>query len=79
MEDCHSERGKGGFDVKRSNYHEELEKEKEKLNRLAEEALKNGIPLTQNEAFMAQNRKVDALIVKITKEQERPRKNQRER
>lgn len=65
--------------MKRSNYHEELEKEKEKLNRLAEEALKNGIPLTQNEAFMAQNRKVDALIVKITKEQERPRKNQRER
>ena len=65
--------------MKRMNYHKELEKEKEKLNRLAEEALKKGIPLTQDEAFMAQNRKVDALIVKITKEKEQPRKNQRER
>ncbi len=65
--------------MKRVNYHEELEKEKEKLNRLAEEALKNGIPLTQDEAFMAQNRKVDELVVKITKETEQHRKKQRER
>lgn len=65
--------------MKRVNYHEELEKEKEKLNRLAEEALKNGIPLTQDEAFMAQNRKVDALVVKIIKETEQHRKKQRER
>ncbi|MCG9968373.1 hypothetical protein L9W92_09940 [Pelotomaculum terephthalicicum JT] len=65
--------------MKRVNYHEELEKEKEKLNRLADEALKNGIPLTQDEALMAQNRKVDALVVKVTKEQERHRKKQRER
>ncbi|WP_027364642.1 hypothetical protein [Desulfotruncus alcoholivorax] len=65
--------------MKRVNYHEELEKEKEKLNRLGEEALKNGIPLTQDEAFMAQNRKVDALVVKVIKEKERNRKKQRER
>jgi len=65
--------------VKRVNYHEELEKEKEELNRLAEEALKNGILLTQDEAFMAQNRKVDALVVKVTKEQERHKKNRQER
>jgi hypothetical protein len=65
--------------VRRVNYHEELEKEKEKLNRLADEAMKNGIPLTQDEAFMEQNRKVDSLVVKIQKEKERNRKNQRER
>lgn len=65
--------------MKRMNYHEELEKEKEKLNKLADEALKNGIPLTQDEAFMEQNRKVDALVVKIIKEKERHRKKQRER
>jgi len=65
--------------LKRVNYHKELEKEKEKLNRLADEALKNGIPLTQDEAFMAQNRKVDALVVKVIKEQERHRKDRQER
>lgn len=65
--------------MKRVNYHEELEKEKEKLRKLGEEALKNGIPLTQDEAFMAQNRKVDALVVKIQKEKEQNRKKQRER
>jgi hypothetical protein len=58
---------------------EKLEREKEKLNRLADEALKNGIPLTQDEAFMAQNRKVDALVLKIQKEKEKHRKNQQER
>lgn len=58
--------------------HEKLEKERRKLNKLGEEALKNGIPLTQDEAFMAQNRKVDALVVKIIKGKERYRKKQRE-
>ena len=42
-----------------------LEKEKEKLNKLANEALRKGIPLTQDEKFMAQNRKVDVLVAKI--------------
>jgi len=65
--------------MKKASLNDRLEKEKEKLNRLADKALKNGIPLTQDEAFMAQNRKVDALVVKIIKEKERHRKNQRER
>lgn len=65
--------------MKKASLNEKLEKEREKLNRLADEALKNGIPLTQDEAFMEQNRKVDALVVKIQKEQERHRKKQRER
>lgn len=65
--------------MKQENYNKELEIEKEKLNRLADEALKNGIPLTQDEAFMEQNRKVDALAVKIQKEKEKHRKKQQER
>jgi len=69
----------GGFNMKKETLNEKLEKEKEKLNRLADEALKNGIPLTQDEAFMAQNRKVDELILIIQKEKEKHRKNQQER
>jgi len=62
--------------MKKASLNDRLEKEQEKLRKLGEEALKNGIPLTQDEAFMAQNRKVDELVVKIIKEQERHRKNQ---
>jgi len=65
--------------MNKSSLNEKLEKEQEILRRLADEALKNGIPLTQDEAFMEQNRKVDALVVKIIKEGERHRKNQQER
>jgi hypothetical protein len=65
--------------MKKASLNDKLEKEQEKLRKLGEEVLKNGIPLTQDEAFMAQNRKVDALLVKIIKEQERHRKKQRER
>jgi len=65
--------------MKKASLNDKLEKEQEKLRKLGEEVLKNGIPLTQDEAFMAQNRKVDALVVKIIKEQERHRKKQRER
>ena len=65
--------------MKQGNYNKELEKEKEKLNRLADKALESGIPLTQDEAFMAQNRKVDELIVKIQMEKERHRNKQLER
>ncbi|MFZ5944024.1 MAG: hypothetical protein ACOYVD_07930 [Bacillota bacterium] len=62
--------------MKNMPFNDKLEKEKEKLHRLADEALKNGIPLTQDEAFMAQNRKVDRLVVKIQKEKERQKKQQ---
>ena len=44
---------------------EELEREKEKLYKLANEAWKKGIPLTQDEDFMAQNHKVDVLVAKV--------------
>lgn len=46
---------------------EELEKEKGELNKLANEALRKGIPLTQDKEFMAQNQKVDVLVAKIQK------------
>ncbi len=44
---------------------EELEKETEILKKLADEAIKKGIPLTQDEKFMEQNHKVDILVAKI--------------
>ncbi len=60
-------------------YHEELEMEKEKLCRLVGEALKNGTPIIQDEAVMAQNRKVDTLVVRIQREKIQYKKNQQER
>ncbi|SHI26415.1 hypothetical protein [Desulfosporosinus lacus] len=47
---------------------ERLKREKEKLHRLVEEAIKNEIPIIQDEAVMRQNRKVDALVVGLQKE-----------
>ncbi len=67
------------FNMKKPSLDEKLKIEKEKLNRLADEAWEKGIPLNQDEAFMTQNRKVDELVVKILKEQERQRKNRQER
>lgn len=60
-------------------YNKRLEIAQEKLKMLANEAMKKGIPLTQDEAFMTQNRKVDALVVKIQKEKEKHRKSELER
>ncbi|MCB8818597.1 hypothetical protein [Desulfosporosinus shakirovi] len=65
--------------MKKSSFDEKLKIEKEKLNSLADEALEKGIPLNQDEAFMEQNRKVDELVVKIIRNQERQRKNRQER
>lgn len=65
--------------MKKSSFDEKLKIEKEKLNRLADEALKKGIPLIQDEAFMEQNRKVDELVVKAQRYQEQQRKNLQER
>lgn len=65
--------------MKKVPLNEKMEKEKEKLCRLVDEALRNGIPLTQDEAVMEQNRKVDVLVVKIQKEIGRHRKKQQER
>jgi len=50
--------GKGVLKMKNASLYEKLGEEQEKLRKLGEEALKNDIPLTQDEAFMAQNRKV---------------------
>lgn len=58
------------------NYNKELEKEKEKLVKLVNEALKNGTPIIQDKAVMEQNRKVDELVVKIQKEKQIHRKKQ---
>jgi len=60
-------------------YNKKLEIEQEKLKMLANEAMKRGIPLNQDEAFMTQNRKVDALIVKIQKEKVKQQKSEKER
>jgi len=65
--------------MKKSSFNKKLKIEKEKLNMLADETWEKGIPLNQYEAFMAQNRKVDELVVKILKEHERQRKNRQER
>lgn len=62
----------------KSNCDKNLETEREKLNSLADEAMKKGIPLNQDEAFMEQNRKVDELVVRIQKEKAKHRK-QKER
>ena len=65
--------------MKKLSFDEKLKIEKEKLYRLADEALKKDIPLIQDEAFMEQNRKVDELVVKTQRDQEQQRKNQQER
>lgn len=61
--------------MKKSSCDEKLETEREKLNRLADEAMKKGIPLNQDEAFMEQNRKVDELVVRIQREKAKHRKH----
>ncbi|MFZ5974022.1 MAG: hypothetical protein ACOYU3_01260 [Bacillota bacterium] len=53
------------------NTYDELEKEREKLNNLVNEAIKNGVHISQNEVILAQSRKVDALIYQLQKERER--------
>ena len=65
--------------MKKSSFDEKLKIEKEKLYKLADEAVKKGIPLIQDEAFMEQNRKVDELVVKAQRDQEQQRKKQQER
>lgn len=59
---------KGDFSMGKISLDERLKREKEKLHRLVEEAINNGIPIIQDEAVMRQNRKVDALVVRLQKE-----------
>jgi len=50
--------------------YKELETEREKLNRLVAQALKDNRPTTSDEAIVAQSHKVDAILEKIAKQQE---------
>jgi hypothetical protein len=65
--------------VKKARYDKELEREKEKLNKLVGEAFNKGTPFTEDEAVTEQNCKVDTLVVKIQKEKRKQNKNQMER
>lgn len=65
--------------MKKEGYDKELEKEKEKLNKLVDEAFNKGTPFTEDEAIMEQNRKVDSLVVKIQKKMGKHSKNLWER
>ena len=44
-----------------------LEQERRKLIQLINQALEQGIPITQNETILEQSRKVDALIIAMQK------------
>lgn len=44
-----------------------LEKERKKLNKLVDKALKNGTPISQAQAIMEQSRKVNIIIENIQK------------
>lgn len=57
---------------------EKLEKEKEKLNRLVEEALNNGNALAQSD-IVSLSCKVDMLVVKAQKEMKKHIKKQQDR
>lgn len=59
--------------MKKILLNEKLKRETKKLYILVEEALKNGTPIIQDEAVMVQNRKVDALVVKLQKELGKPK------
>jgi hypothetical protein len=69
----------GGLDMKKESLNKKLEEEKEKLHRLGEDAMKRGVPLREDEAFMKQNRKVDELVYKIQKEKDKHKKAHKER
>lgn len=56
-----------------------LEEEKEKLNKLVEEAFDKGIPFAQNNTILEQSYKVDTLVVKAQKEKKKRVKKQRDR
>ena len=51
----------------KSSIYVELNKEKARLNHLVDEAIKNGIPVSENREILEQSRKVDAIIAEIQK------------
>lgn len=54
----------------KKDYKKQLEAERDKLNRLVDEALENGTPLSETQTIMKQSRKVDHLIQKSTSHQQ---------
>ena len=54
--------------MKKVDYCKELLKEKEKLVKLVDEALENGINLIEDEVLMEQNRKVDELVLMVQRD-----------
>ncbi|MHB1314600.1 MAG: hypothetical protein ACYCX2_03850 [Christensenellales bacterium] len=54
----------------------ELERERRKLNRLVNEAMKQGTSITEDKTILEQSRKVDALITKIQAVREKHRQDQ---
>lgn len=62
----------------KKNNENSLEEEKEKLNRLVEEAFDKGSPLAQNNLIMEHSCRVDNLVVKAQKEKQK-QKHRKER
>ena len=54
----------------KSSIYDELNREKAKLNHLVNEAMKNGIPVSENKEILEQSRKVDTIIMEIQKTEE---------
>ncbi|MDD5018664.1 MAG: hypothetical protein PHO15_11270 [Eubacteriales bacterium] len=50
------------------DFYKELQKEREKLDRLVDEALKNGTPICKTQAIMDQSKKIENLILKRNEE-----------
>ncbi|SHN52074.1 hypothetical protein [Desulfitobacterium chlororespirans] len=50
--------------MKNALLNEKLERERTKLNKLADKAWRRGVPLIQDKEFLLQNQKVDALVLK---------------
>ncbi len=51
--------------MKRAEVNEELKKQQYILNQMIEDAVRNGIPVSQNEDILEQSQRVDALIIKV--------------
>lgn len=60
----------------KSSIYIELNKEKAKLNHLVDEAMKTGIPVSENQEILEQSRKVDAIIAVIQKKKAERNRNE---
>lgn len=61
--------------MKKTKVNEELKVERAKLNHLIEEAIDNNKLKLQDEEILEQSRKVDALVDKIQKENDKRKKS----